>query len=246
MSPVSPMLRHNQDRPFLIGVCGGSASGKTTVCEILKAALTTEEISIISCDSFYKVLSTAQKEAAYASKYDFDSPAAIDFETMKLAIKKLANWENAEIPIYDFSTHSRHPSRTEIVPSRNVVILEGILIFSDKELRDMFDLRIFVDCDADIRLARRMRRDIAERGRDPHGVIDMYMRFVKPSYESWVEPYRRHADVVIPNMGSAVSKAATDILVHHIRLQLQNRQCPHAVGEENDKLVCTKNGDAAF
>lgn len=226
MSPVSPMMRHNQDRPFLIGVCGGSASGKTTVCEILKAALSTEELSVISCDSFYKVLSAEQKKAAYASEYDFDSPSAIDFETMKDAVRKLANWEDAHVPIYDFSTHSRDLTRTELVPSRNVIILEGILIFSDKELRDMFDLRIFVDCDADIRLARRMRRDIAERGRDAGGVIDMYMRFVKPSYESWVEPYRRHADVVIPNMGSAVSKPATDILVHHIRLQLHNRQCP--------------------
>lgn len=220
-------MRHNQDRPFLIGVCGGSASGKTTVCEILKNALSTEEISIFSSDSFYKVLSDSQKAAAYASKYDFDSPSAIDFDTMKTALEQLANWEDATIPVYDFSTHSRDPTRTETVPSRNVIILEGILIFSDKQLRDMFDLRIFVDCDADIRLARRMRRDIAERGRDPAGVIDMYMRFVKPSYESWVEPYRRNADVVIPNMGSAVSKAAMDILVHHIRLQLANRQSPN-------------------
>ncbi len=217
--------RHKQDRPFLIGVCGGSASGKTTVCEILKRELTTEEISIFSSDSFYKALSDAQKKKAYANEYDFDSPSAIDFDLMREALKKLMNWEDAEIPCYDFSTHSR-TAQVELIPSRNVIILEGILIFSDKELRDMLDLRIFVDCDADIRLARRMRRDIAERGREPNGVIDMYMRFVKPSYESWVEPYRRHADVVIPNMGSAVSTAAMDILVQHIRLQLKNRQCP--------------------
>ena len=218
-------MRHNQDKPFLIGVCGGSASGKTTVCEILKNALTTEEISLFSSDSFYKALTSEQKLSAYANEYDFDSPSAIDFELMKDAVRRLVNWDDAEIPCYDFSTHSKM-DRTETVPSRNVIIVEGILIFSDKELRDMFDLRIFVDCDADIRLARRLRRDIAERGRDPHGVIDMYMKFVKPSYESWVEPYRRRADVVIPNMGSALSTAAMDILVHHIRLQLKNRQCP--------------------
>ncbi len=222
---VSPVMRHNQDRPFVIGVCGGSASGKTTVCEILKSSLTSEEISVISCDSFYKALTPAQKEAAYANKYDFDSPSAIDFELMKSAIRQLMNWQDAEVPCYDFSTHSR-TGQTDKVPSRNVVIVEGILIFSDKELRDLFDLRIFVDCDADIRLARRMTRDIAERGRDPKGVIDMYLRYVKPSYDRWVDPVRRHADVVIPNMGSEVSKAAMQMLIQHIRLQLRNRQAP--------------------
>jgi len=222
---VSPMIRHNQDRPFVIGVCGGSASGKSTVCEILKAALTSEEISVISCDSFYKVLSPAQIKSAYENNYDFDSPNAIDFETMKSAVRKLMSWEDAEIPCYDFSTHSRK-KETQLVPTRNVVILEGILIFSDKELRDLFDLRIFVDCDADIRLARRLTRDIAERGRDPKGVIDMYLRYVKPSYDLWVDPVRRHADVVIPNMGSTVSQAAMEMLVQHIRLQLRNRQAP--------------------
>ena len=222
---VSPQFRHNQDRPFVIGVCGGSASGKSTVCEILKTALTSEEISVISCDSFYKALTDAQKQAAYANNYDFDSPSAIDFDTMKSAVKRLMHWEDAEIPCYDFSTHSRTKD-TELVPSRNVVILEGILIFSDKELRDLFDLRIFVDCDADIRLARRMTRDIAERGRDPKGVIDMYLRYVKPSFDTWVDPVRRHADVVIPNMGSEVSRAAMQMLIQHIRLQLKNRQAP--------------------
>lgn len=235
MTPVSPVMRHNQDKPFVIGVCGGSASGKTTVCEILKESLSTEEISVISCDSFYKVLTPAQKEAAYANNYDFDSPSAIDFETMKAAVRKLMRWEDAEIPCYDFATHSR-TGQTELVPSRNVVILEGILIFSDKELRDLFDLRIFVDCDADIRLARRLSRDIAERGRDPKGVIDMYLRFVKPSFSTWVEPVRMHADVVIPNMGSEVSKAAMEMLIHHIRLQLRNRQAP-LVTNGNDAPV---------
>lgn len=219
------MVRHNQDKPFVIGVCGGSASGKTTVCELLKDSLSTEEIAVISCDSFYKVLSPSQKAAAHENNYDFDSPSAIDFETMKAAVRKLMRWEDAEIPCYDFSTHSR-TGQTELVPSRNVVLLEGILIFSDKELRDLFDLRIFVDCDADIRLARRLSRDIAERGRDPKGVIDMYLRFVKPSFSTWVEPVRMHADVVIPNMGSEVSKAAMEMLIHHIRLQLRNRQAP--------------------
>ena len=225
MVAVSPVMRHNQDKPFIIGVCGGSASGKTTVCEILKNSLTTEEISVIASDSFYKALTPAQIESAHAGNYDFDSPSAIDFELMKDAVRKLMNWEDAEIPCYDFSTHSRM-AQTELVPSRNVIILEGILIFSDKELRDLFDLRIFVDCDADIRLARRLTRDIAERGRNPQGVIDMYLRYVKPSFDTWVDPVRRHADVVIPNMGSEVSKAAMEMLVHHIRLQLKNRQCP--------------------
>ena len=225
LSPASPAMRHNQDKPFVIGVCGGSASGKSTVCELLKHSLTTEEISVISCDSFYKALTPKQKADAYANEYDFDSPQAIDFETMKEAIRKLMNWEDTEVPCYDFTTHSRMV-QTELVPSRNVIILEGILIFSDKELRDLFDLRIFVDCDADIRLARRLGRDIAERGRDPQGVIDMYLRYVKPSFDLWVDPVRRFADVVIPNMGSEVSKAAMAMLVHHIRLQLKNRQCP--------------------
>jgi uridine kinase len=222
---VSPVFRHNQDRPFVIGVCGGSASGKTTVCEILKSALTSEEISVISCDSFYKVLTPGQKEAAYANNYDFDSPNAIDFETMEGAIRKLMNWEDAIIPQYDFTTHSR-TNKTELVPSRNVIIVEGILIFASKEIRDLFDLKIFVECEADIALARRLTRDIAERGRDPKGVIDMYLRFVKPSFDTWVDPVKRHSDVIIPNMGAQVSPAAMQMLIQHIRLQLKNRQAP--------------------
>jgi uridine kinase len=222
-----------ENRPFLIGVCGGSASGKSTVCEIIKQSLSDESISMVSCDSFYKVLSPEDKARAFDNIYNFDSPAAIDFDLFKESVLSLMKRQDTEIPLYDFTTHSRHPVKMEMIPTRNVIIVEGILIFSDKELRDLFDLKVFVDCDGDIRLARRLRRDIAERGRDVTGVIDMYMRFVKPSFEAWVEPYRRYSDVVIPNMGSALSKAAMDMLIQHIKLQLRKRRCPSRDGYDS-------------
>ena len=216
--PVSP-----NDRPFIIGVCGGSASGKSTVCEYLEKHLEGEDVAILSSDAFYKELSAEQSAKAFKNEYDFDSPQAIAFDGLCKVVERLRAFEDVQLPVYDFATHSRK-SETKHFARRHVVIVEGILIFTQPELRDLFDLKVFVECDGDVRLARRVRRDIAGRGRDIQGVMDQYFRFVKPSYDNFVEPSKRHADVIIPNAGNHVNLVSIDVLVKHIQTQLALRR----------------------
>ena len=221
MNVVSPT-----DRPFIIGVCGGSASGKSTVCRYLEEHLEGEDVAILSSDAFYNELTPEQSARAYKNEHDFDSPHAVDFEGLTAAVRKLRAFKDVDLPVYDFACHARK-AETVAFPRRHVVIVEGILIFTQPELRDLFDLKVFVECDGDVRLARRVRRDIAGRGRDIHGVLDQYFRFVKPSYDLFVEPSKRHADVIIPNAGTAVNLVSIDVLVKHIQTQLAIRS-PHA------------------
>ncbi|KAF4666815.1 hypothetical protein FOL47_003888 [Perkinsus chesapeaki] len=216
--PASFMLR-----PFVIGVCGGTASGKTTVCNQLEALLADEDVGFLPSDAFYKNLNEEEKKKAYAGDFDFDSPDAIDFEELKQCVRDLRSWHDVHIPLYDFTRHTRKEETTTL-KAHQVIIVEGILIFNDPELRDLMDLKIFVECDADIRLARRVIRDIAERGRELENVLGQYQRFVKPSYEKYVEPGKRFADVIIPNIGESINYVAIDIISQHIRLQLAARK----------------------
>ena len=210
-------------RPFIIGVCGGTASGKSTVCEYIATHLAGEDVGIVPSDSFYRPLTTEEKERAYRSDFNFDAPDAIDFDGLKTVVRSLRGHQDVELPVYDFATHSRK-SITEPFPRRQVVIVEGILIFNDPQLLDMFDLKVFVECDADVRLARRVQRDITERGRALNGVFEQYFRFVKPSYDTFVEPAKRYADVIIPNASSTgVNMIAIDVLCKHIQAQLAIR-----------------------
>ena len=210
-------------KPFIIGVCGGTASGKTTVCEYLADCLAAEDVGLVPSDAFYKVLTPDEKEKAYKSEYDFDSPDAIDFESLRNTVEALKMSKDVELPVYDFSTHARK-QETVFFAKRHVIIVEGILIFNDPELRNMFDLKVFVECDSDVRLARRVSRDITSRGRELKGVFEQYFRFVKPSYETWVDPTKRFADVIIPNAGTGVNLVAIDVLCKHIAAQLALRQ----------------------
>jgi uridine kinase len=211
------------DRPFVIGVCGGSASGKSTVCEYIKGHLPGENVAILSSDAFYKELTPEQSARAYTNEFDFDSPQAIDFEALTGAVRDLRSFKDVQLPVYDFASHARK-AETVLFPRRHVVIVEGILIFTQPELRDLFDLKVFVECDGDLRLARRLRRDIAGRGRDVVGVLDQYFRFVKPSYDVFVEPSKRHADVILPNTGTSINLVSIDVLVKHIQTQFALRR----------------------
>ncbi len=209
-------------KPFIIGVAGGSASGKTTVCNDIVANLPGKRVVTISQDSFYKNLDQEARALAAQNAYDFDHPNAFDYDSFVetvAAIKKGLNYgKGIEIPIYDFKTHSRLVGKTEQLPPADVIIVEGILIFFSHELRDLMDMKIFVDTDADVRLARRIRRDIQERGRDLEGVLTQYETFVKPSFDDYIMPTKKYADIIIPRGGA--NRVAIDLLVQHIKVKL--------------------------
>jgi uridine kinase len=226
--------RDSADRPFIIGVCGGTASGKTTVCALLEEHLVDEHVAMLPSDAFYKELTEEEKRQAYANEYNFDSPASIAFNDLLTSATKLANWEDVEIPQYDFSTHSRK-KETTFLKSKPIIIVEGILVFCDPQLRDLCDLKIFVECDADIRLARRLVRDIQERGRDLQGALHQYFKFVKPSFDEWVEPCKRYADVIIPNIGPCINEVAIDVIVQHIKAQLLSIRAKRQANLEDGK-----------
>uniref|UniRef100_A0A8C5TB64 Uridine-cytidine kinase n=1 Tax=Malurus cyaneus samueli TaxID=2593467 RepID=A0A8C5TB64_9PASS len=181
----------------LSGLGGGSASGKTTVATMIIEALDVPWVVLLSMDSFYKVLTKQQQEQAASNDFNFDHPDAFDFDLIIATLKKLKQGKSVKIPIYDFTTHSRK-KEWKTLYGANVIIFEGIMAFADKELLKLLDLKIFVDTDSDIRLVRRLRRDISERGRDIEGVIKQYNKFVKPAFDQYIQPTMRLADIVVP------------------------------------------------
>jgi len=210
-------------RPYVIGVCGGTASGKTTVCCHFEEYLKDESVAFVPSDAFYKSLTSEETRNALNNEHDFDHPDSIDWVAVKKCIQTLRQGKEASYPRYDFKTHGPTGEIIRIAPA-DVIILEGILIYSaDQELRDMMDLKIFVDCDADVRLARRVTRDV-ERGRDTQGILAQYMKFVKPAYDKYVEPTKRNADIIVPNLGSMINMVGVELLVQQIRHQLECRR----------------------
>ena len=162
----------------MIGVCGGSASGKTTVANKIISELGVPWVTLLSMDSFYKVLNEKQHEQAALNEYNFDHPDAFDFDLLLKTLKRLKEMKKVEVPIYNFVTHRRE-SKTVSMYGANVIIFEGILAFHMEEIRDILDMKIFVETDSDVRLARRLKRDISMRGRDIHGVrtnLDLILR----------------------------------------------------------------------
>lgn len=204
-------------KPFIIGVAGGTASGKTTVCRKIVQALENRRVVVISQDSFYKPLTEEAIEHVRAHNYNFDHPEAFDNVLLSETLIQLNAGKAACIPHYDFKTHARTNETTQLYGA-DVIILEGILVFYDKESRDQMDMKVFVDTDADSRLARRIRRDINERGRDLSSVLAQYERFVKPSFDDYVTPTKKYADIIIPRGGD--NEVAIDLLVQHIKLKL--------------------------
>ena len=175
---------------------------------------------LIRQDSFYKNLTPEQMELAHNNNYDFDHPDALDLELLATTLRNLKSGERVDIPVYDFSTHSR---LAEIVPmyGASVVVVEGLFIFTEPALRALIDLKVFVDEDPDTRLARRVKRDITVRGRDLQGVLKQWGRFVKPSFETHIKPTMKHADLVIPRGVS--NTVAMDLLTKEVKKQLDRR-----------------------
>ena len=201
--------------PVVVGVAGGTGSGKTTVAaEILRRA-GTDQISLIQHDAYYKDLSDLPM--AQRAMQNFDHPDALDNELLIAHLKALKAGKPVEVPVYDFTTHSRTTSTLRVEPHR-VILLEGILIFSDETLRRLMDVRIYVDTDADIRFIRRLQRDIAERGRTMESVIHQYLATVRPMHQEYVEPSKRYANVIIPEGG--FNEVAMEMIAARIRALL--------------------------
>uniref|UniRef100_A0A2K5ZG03 Uridine-cytidine kinase n=1 Tax=Mandrillus leucophaeus TaxID=9568 RepID=A0A2K5ZG03_MANLE len=210
---------------FAIGLGGGSASGKTTVARMIIEALDVPWVVLLSMDSFYKVLTEQQQEQAAHNNFNFDHPDAFDFDLIISTLKKLKQGKSVKVPVYDFTTHSRKRDWKTLYGA-NVIIFEGIMAFADKTLLELLDMKIFVDTDSDIRLVRRLRRDISERGRDIEGVIKQYNKFVKPSFDQYIQPTMRLADIVVPR-GSG-NTVAIDLIVQHVHSQLEEVSGPQA------------------
>lgn len=201
--------------PLVIGIAGGSGSGKTTVAQIILQRVGPDRIAFLQHDAYYKDLSGLPP--AQRAEVNFDHPNSLETELLIRHIEQLKNGQPVEVPIYDFATHSR-TNRTYTVQPRPVILVEGILIFVEKALRDLCDVKIFVDTDSDIRFIRRLQRDIAERGRTVESVIKQYLSTVRPMHLEFVEPSKRYADVIIPEGGH--NTAALDMVVARIEALL--------------------------
>jgi uridine kinase len=202
--------------PVVIGVAGGTGSGKTTVArEILKRA-GTGQISLIQHDAYYKDLS----DLPFAQRIlrNFDHPDALDNDLLIAHLKQLKAGRAIQMPVYDFTTHTRTAQTVRVEPSR-VVLVEGILIFADEALRELMDVKIYVDTHADIRFIRRLQRDLAERGRTMESVVQQYLTTVRPMHEQFVEPSKRYADIVIPEGG--FNEVAMDLIAARIKALLE-------------------------
>jgi uridine kinase len=202
--------------PLVIAIAGGSGSGKTTVAQVILQRVGPDRISFLQHDAYYKDLSGLPP--IQRAEVNFDHPNSLDSELLIQHIKQLKNGQPVEVPIYDFATHSR-TERTYSVQARGVILVEGILLFAEPALRDLFDVKLFVDTDSDIRFIRRLQRDIAERGRTTDSVIHQYMTTVRPMHLEFVEPSKRYADVIIPEGG--FNAAALDMVVARIETLLR-------------------------
>lgn len=203
--------------PYIVGVAGGSASGKTSIAkEVIHRLPKVPWVAIVSQDAFYRPLSPDQVKLAFDQNFDFDHPNAIDQELLVQCIRNLKASRAVQIPVYSFTQHQRTSASTYLY-GHAVIVVEGLFVLQDPELRELLDLKIFVQTDPDIMLARRIRRDIVDRGRSIDGVLDQYLRFVKPSFETFVAPSARHADIIVPGANNAV---AIDVISQHIAKHL--------------------------
>jgi len=241
----------------VVGICGASASGKTTLCNLIRDNVCPLGTAFVPADCFYKSLDTEGRKQAMNEEFDFDHPDAIDWELMKQTTRIILNGRGViRLPVYDFQTHSRVSSirfeennDSELAEVElnigqtggniircseiNMVIVEGILIFAaDAELRNMLNLKIYVEADSDLRLALRLKRDVESRDRSVDSVIRQYLRFVKPSFENFVDPSKRYADIIIPNhfdpynvqSRTGLSESALNFILASIKKVAKNMQ----------------------
>ena len=199
-----------------IGVAGGTASGKTTISKAILERVGRENITHLLHDSYYKPLDQLITENPMLTRDDinFDHPASLDTALLIQHVKQLKAWQAVEVPIYDFVSFDRQ-AETQHVEPRPVILVEGILVLAEDALRELFDIKIFVDTPDDIRFIRRLKRDIEERGRSVEMVIDQYLQTVRPMHLAFVEPSKRHADVIVPQGG--FNPVAIDMITDRVR-----------------------------
>lgn len=186
-------------RPMVIGVTGGSGSGKTTVSQDIIKRLAGESVVMIPQDAYYH--DQSDKNMAERRMTNYDHPDSLDNELLIEQLKQLLERKTIEQPVYDYINHTRSTRKVEIQPA-DVIILEGVLLFTEAKLRDLLDIKIYVDTDDDLRFIRRMQRDIVERGRTVDSVVNQYLETVKPMYHQFVEPTKRYADIILPEGGA--------------------------------------------
>ena len=201
---------------LVIGIAGGTGSGKTTLMKNIIAQFE-NEITVLSHDNYYK----RHDELTYEERcqLNYDEPAALETDLMAKHLEELRHGKAIDCPVYDFTVHNRSNETIRVEPKR-VIIVEGILIFEDAELRDLMDIRIFVDTDADVRLCRRVKRDVNKRGRSLESVLTQYQQTVKPMHEKYVEPSKKFADIVVPEGGK--NKVALAMIEGHIQRHLDS------------------------
>ena len=202
---------------LVIGIAGGSGSGKTTLMNTIVSRFS-EDITVLSHDSYYR----RHDDMTYEERcqLNYDEPAALETELMVRHLDLLRQGQAIDCPVYDFTVHNRSDEVTRIEPSR-VIIVEGILIFENEALRDLMDIRIFVDTDADIRLCRRVKRDVNKRGRSLESVLTQYQQTVKPMYEKYVEPSKKYAHILVPEGGK--NTIAQEFIISLLEKHLEGR-----------------------
>jgi uridine kinase len=199
-------------RPYLIGVAGGSNSGKTTIAERLADLIGSDDLSLIRLDSYY--ISRPEDPIEVRAAANYDHPDAFDWDLLNDHMEALTAGASVEVPIYDYTNHERS-NQNMIVRAGKVVVVEGILVLWEPRLRERFDLKIFVDTPADLRIIRRLRRDVAERGRTAESILDQYLATVRPAHELFIEPSKRYADVIVPEGG--LNRPALEVLLARVR-----------------------------
>ena len=188
-------------RPLLIGIAGGTGSGKSTVARNVAAALGSSEVAFIEMDAYYWDL--AQMPVDDRNQANFDHPGAFDLDLLAQHLAALSEGQAVDMPVYDYRQHIRAPETRRVAPGE-VVVVDGILLFADERVRRALDVKVFVDADADIRLVRRIQRDVAERGRSLESILAQYLATVQPMHLQFVEPSKRYADIIVPRGGHNV------------------------------------------
>lgn len=201
-------------KPYIVGVAGGSASGKTEIVKTLKKHFE-DKIEIIEHDNYYFAHDNLTMDERASLNYDH--PQAFETNLLIEHVKKIINNEEIDIPTYDFTIHTRSSDTLKKVP-KPIVIVEGILVLENEELRNLMDMKVFVDCDGDVRLKRRITRDVVERDRTIESILTQYMETVKPMHELFVEPSKKFADLIVPKGGK--NKVAIDVLINHLATKL--------------------------
>lgn len=206
------------EKILVIGIAGGTGSGKTTLMKNLIARFG-DVVTVLSHDNYYR----RHDELSYEERcqLNYDEPAAMETELMVRHLDALRHWQEIDCPVYDFSVHNRSDETIRVVP-RKVIIVEGILIFADEALRELMDIKIFVDTDADVRLCRRIKRDVNKRGRTLESVLTQYQTTVKPMHEKYVEPSKKYADLVVPEGGK--NFVALDMIIDRIQRHLDEQE----------------------